>query len=292
MTVSDDRSPAAPQLARALHGVIEPLHSIVYFADEVADALGALGLEGRAQRYFAGRAAPLGPVGGEVVAALFYNFNPALVTDVLPGVWDTAPPQRVLAARAAAVEELYEAAEAPAGDLEEATALARRAAGAADLTGRGLAAANAALETPGTPFAALWQALTVLREHRGDGHVALLTARDVPPVEALVLFAAWQDLVSRGFLQRSRLWDDDAWEAAERRLAGAGWLDGQGGLTEAGRERRDGLEQRTDELAAGPWRALGAADALRLFDLLRPLLVALNDAEAFPRRVDVPDRPD
>lgn len=284
--------PTPAQLARSLHGLIEPLHSILYFAPEAVAEYEALGLEGRAQCYVAGRSAPLGPVGPAVVTAVFFNFNPALVETAVPAAWEAAAPEDVLAARFRAVEAVYERVDAPRGDLAEATDLARQAAASAGVAGRALASANAAVPAPGMPFADLWQALTVLREHRGDGHVAVLTVEDVGPVEALAMYAAWQDLVSRRFLQRSRLWDDDAWTAAEQRLRDRDWYGADGELSEAGRGWRDSIERRTDELAAGPYRALDRDDSLRLFDLLRPLAAALNDAAAFPRQVILPERPD
>lgn len=273
-----------------MHGLIEPVHSILYFAPEATQAYEKLGLEPRGQGYVAGRAAPLGPVGPDTVTAVFFNFNPAMIAAALPAAWQTTTPAAVLAARAEAMQQLYTRVDAPTGDLAEATELARRAAQSASIEGRPLAAANRAVEPSGLPFADLWQALAVLREYRGDGHVALLTAEGIGAVEALVVYAGWQGTVSARFLRKSRMWDDDAWSSAEERLAARGlWQDGA--LTEQGQALRDQLENRTDELAANPWTALGADSVLRLFDLLRPLVEALNDGEAFPRPLRVPERP-
>jgi hypothetical protein len=280
-----------PALARALHGLIEPLHAIGYFAPESTEEYEALGLEPVAQGYVAGRAAALGPIGPEVARSVFYNFSPDLIALGVPGAWEIASPQQVLDARARAVERFYTRVGAPSETVAEATELARAAARQAEIHGRPLAAGNLAVEPPPTPFAALWQALTVLREHRGDGHISLLTAADVGPVEALVLYSSWQSSVSRGFLQRTRLWDEDAWDAAAGRLRGRGWLTGEGALTDAGAAWRDRLEADTDRLAAGPYAAIGQDATRRLFDLLRPLAEALRDAEAFPRPLTLPAPP-
>ncbi|HUG85739.1 MAG TPA: hypothetical protein VMM13_14335 [Euzebya sp.] len=277
-------------LARAMHGVIEPFHAIAYFAPEVADAFDALGLEPRGQGYVAGRAAPLGAIGPDVAAALFYNFNPALFAHVLPAAWGIASPAAILEARGQAMQAVYERVGAPTGRLAEATDLARLAVTACATHGRPLAAANRAVHAPGLPFADLWQALTVLREHRGDGHIALLTATDLGPVEALVLYSGWQSRVSRRFLQRTRLWDDAAWTAGVVSLERRG-LATEDGLTGEGLALRESLETDTDRLASGPWTALGEAASLRLFDLLMPLVTALNDAQAYPRPFNLPDRP-
>ena len=59
--------------------------------------------------------------------------------------------------------------------------------GELDFSGRVLASANATLPVPDSGFAALWQAATVLREHRGDGHFAALAAADIDGCEAVVL---------------------------------------------------------------------------------------------------------
>ncbi|MGI9016601.1 MAG: SCO6745 family protein [Euzebya sp.] len=282
--------PSAIQLARAMHGVIEPFHSILYFAKEAMDGYEGLGLEPRGQGYVAGRTAPLGAVGPAAAAAVFYNFNPALFDFALPAAWDTASPEQVLRVRAQAMEQLYQRTGAPTEGLAQATELARLAAAAANTAGRPLAAANKAVDPPGTPFADLWQAMAVLREHRGDGHVALLTTMEIEPVQALVLYAGWQNTVSRRFLQSTRLWDDAAWEAGMASLQ-ARDLIGEEGLTSTGRQLREQLELRTDELAAQPWQALGEQDTMQLFDLMLPIVQSLNDAGAYPRPVKVPSRP-
>jgi hypothetical protein len=242
----------------------------------------------------------MGPVGPDAAAAVFYNFNPALFAFALPGAWAIASPEQVLEARARAMEEVYRRVGAPTADLDEALDLAGRAAAGTDTAGRPLAAANKAVAPLGEPFADLWQALAVVREHRGDGHVALLTTEGVDPVEALILYSEWQSTVSRRFLQATRLWDDEAWAAGEERLRSRGLLAADGAtdegatsfaLTEEGRALREHLERRTDQLAAGPWAAIGEEASLRLFDLMHPILVALDDARAFPRALSLPDRP-
>ncbi len=282
--------PDTPALARAMHGIIEPFHAILYFAPEAVQGWERLGLEPRGQGYVAGRAAPLGAVGPQVAAAMFYNFNPAMFDAALPAAWELATPAKVLAARAQAIQDLYTRIDATTDHLAATTDLARRAAEATATEGRPLAAANKAVDLPGLPFADLWQALTVVREHRGDGHVALLTAEGLTPVEALVLYAGWQDTVSQRFLQKSRMWDDQAWGDGEESLRQRGLLDSTG-LTGDGRSLRDHLERRTDQLALPVWDEIGREESLALFDGLLPLVQALNTGQAFPRTVTIPDRP-
>lgn len=276
----------ATQLARAMHEVVEPTLAVAFFAPECTAAWEGLGLEPVAQGYVAGRAAPLGAVGPGPVAATFFNFNPALIDMAIPQAWDLASPAQLLGARAQAMQDCFERLEVPEDDVEEATELARRAMDGVFLGGRPLAAGNARVPASGLPLADLWQAVGTLREYRGDGHVAVLTTAGLSPVEAIVLFAGWQDRVSRRFLQRTRLWDDEAWDAALDRLAARGFAD-ENGLTSTGMAFRQDLEDRTDAAAAAPWENLGEGATRRLWDLLRPVAVAAS--AGFPRPVTIPE---
>lgn len=274
---------------RAVHTVTELVHAIAYLCPEVQGEFEALGLEPRGQGYVAGRAAPMGAVGPELAIATFYNFNPALHRYALPAAWDIASPDEVLAARARGMQAVYERVEAPTDGLDELTELALRAADGLDLSGRPLAAANAGVALPEQPFARAWQALTVLREFRGDGHIAALVVAELGPVDALALYAAWQSTVSDRFLKASRGWDPDVWAAAEGRLRDRGWMAADGTLTPEGVRERNAVEEMTDRLAAAPYEKLGRDDTERLFDLARPLAQALNDNGGYKRPAPMPD---
>ena len=73
-----------PVMARKMWRTLEPYHGLIYFAPEATAAYEALGVEGF-RGYFASRAAPMGPVPAEVVIATFFNFNPEVVRDAIPG---------------------------------------------------------------------------------------------------------------------------------------------------------------------------------------------------------------
>ncbi len=278
----------ASAYARSLHTVVEPLHNVLYLVQDARDAYAAAGLEPFNQGYIAARAAPLGAVGPGTTTAAFSNFHPSLHAAAVPSAWDIVPPEQMLELRAGIVEAIFERVGAPTDGVGEAQELASSSWSGVSMHGRPLASANACVPPPSTPFAGLWQSLAVLREYRGDGHLALLTTDDVHPVEAMVLYVAWQDLVSRRFLQRSRAWDDEAWNAATARVQERGWIDADGALTDEGRAWRDDLERRTDRLAAAPFANLGEGGSRRLFDLLAAVLASLTDAEIFPRRPDDP----
>jgi len=84
----------------------------------------------------------------------------------------------------------------------------------------------------------------------------LLATAEVDGCEANVLHAATQGVPPEIF-QATRDWSLDEWQAAVERLCARGLLDPAGNPTEAGRAMRQHIEDRTDELAAPPYGALG-----------------------------------
>ncbi|MFF4893274.1 SCO6745 family protein [Micromonospora chersina] len=262
---------------RKMWQLIEPVHALLYYAPELTEEAAALGLPTgeRWPGYFALRSAPLGAAGPNLVAATYYSFSPRMVAEYVPAVWATADPARVLAARLSGVDRALRTLlgdRVESAELAEAATLARRAVRAADLAGRPLAAANADLPWPDAPHLALWQATTILREHRGDGHLAALRTAGLDPAESLVSFAAVGAAPVEVFA--SRRWTIEEWNAARDRLAARGLVDGDGVATDAGRRLRDEVERRTDELAAAPWRALGPAVG-RFAQLVAPVTQAV-----------------
>ncbi|MGW7794185.1 SCO6745 family protein, partial [Streptomyces tricolor] len=217
----------ADGMARFLWERYEPVHDLVYFAPEAQRAAQRLGMRGFWMGYFALRAAPLGAVPPSVVTSCFYVFHPTRVARALPDAWTYATPADVVAARQEAVDEamtrLFGADTVGSAAFAQTADLAWETAAAADTTGRVLAAANQALERPDRPTARLWQALTTLREHRGDSHVAVLVALGIGPVEAMVLKAAAGE-TDAALLRESRKWPQEEWAAAEARLRADGRL--------------------------------------------------------------------
>jgi hypothetical protein len=278
--------------ARRLWALGEPFHALTYFADEARTAFGAAGLHGFWAGYFAGRAAPLGAVGPQVVTATFASFAPAFVARRVPDIWTATTPAAALAARLAGVDAAVQRALpgwAYSADAAEAATLARRAAEAVDVPGRPLAAANAALPWPEQPHLVLWQALTTLREHRGDGHLAALLQREAIGLPALVL-SATAGTTAAEWLQRARGWSPQEWAQAADALTERGWL-ADGELTAEGLAIRTAVEADTDRLALGPWAALGDVGCDRLAELLMPVRRAIVAAGDWPARnpIGVPD---
>ena len=268
--------------------LFEPVHTVTYFAAESRAAYEAAGLRGFWRGYFAGRAAPIGPVGAAPVIAAFFNFAPAMVARALPAVWELITPEAALQARSAgavtALRRLLDLGDGAEAGSSVAAAADLLAAAAADLewAGRPLGGPNASLPVPAEPLARLWHAATVLREHRGDGHVAALVAAGLDGREALVLRVAVDQAATRTTpggtaawgkeqLLPVRGWTGEEWDSAAAALAGRGLVDTAGVATEAGAATHRAVEQATDLAAERPWARLGELRTAELARLLQPI---------------------
>ncbi len=270
--------------ARRVWQFAEPIHAVTYFAPETRAATDALGLRGGWMSYFGCRAAPLGRVPAPVVVATFFNFHPVMVARAVPEVWKHATPEQLLDARLTAAGDVLERImgdEIYGPGLRRTAELAGRAADACDTVGRSLAAGNAAIRRSAVPHLALWQAVTTLREYRGDGHVATLLRHEIAPCEALVLQGATGRSPVDG-LQSGRGWSNPEWSAAAEALRARGWLTADGAISDDGRRARDEVETETDHLALAPFRALGNDSTGDLVAGLRPLAVWVMSAGAVP----------
>src|SRR5213083_2723780 len=189
-------------MARRMFELVEPIGVIPYSADEPNEAMFALGFTNYWDTYFAGRAAPLGLAAAEVVDALFYNFAPGEVARHIPKVWRTTTPEAAMAARQAGC---VKALRRILGDHVDAPAFARaaelltKAAISAPTEGRPMYAALLALPIPDEVVARLFHAASLLREHRGDGHIAALMVEGIGRLEAHVLLALAMDMAPDKF---------------------------------------------------------------------------------------------
>jgi hypothetical protein len=264
-----------------VHMTINLAHRLVYFVPEAGEEYANLGVKGQ-PGYFASRAAPMGAVPDEVVIATFYNFSPDAVTSAMPGVWEAASPESWQAARFRVVRRALERVGVDLSNEQilEARAIVDPVVDALDLAGKPLAAANAAVALPDDPLTALWQQVTVLREWRGDVHVALLVANEVGPCECLVLqvgsgrFPLW-------LAQATRKWNEAEWAVALINLAARGWVDSDGVMTPSGIEARERLESDTDRLCEAIWRPVGDQAAARFGELIAPIHDAMDAAGTY-----------
>jgi hypothetical protein len=285
-----DTLPVEPLTARRTLRTLEPLHGMIYFAPEASESYTRLGLEPEAG-YFASRAAAMGEVGADTVIATFFNFYPGLVRAAIPSAWEAASPSAVLDARLGAADTalrrmLGVTVDGP--EMARASELARRAAGRAAqrYEGRPLFAAHAGLPWPESPHLVLWHAQTLLREFRGDGHIAALVLNDLDPVEALGLHLATGELPER-FLRDTRGWPDPEWEAGVTRLEDRGLVvrvevsdthPASLALTDRGVTLRHEIEDLTDRSAVVAYEALGEGACAELRTLARPFSRAVVEA--------------
>lgn len=272
-----------PTLARRFWEAIEPIHAVAYFAPESAEAVRRAGLRGFWMGYFAGRVAPLGPVPPEVVAAMAYGFAPAMVARAIPDAWGFAAPGAVLDARMTGAAAALRASLDPTAvaDLTELSGLLWEAVAGCRFDGRPLAAAWSTAPRPADPVASAWLATTILREHRGDGHVLAAVGAGLRGLDATLTLVA-TGAITREVIQPSRGWSDEDWAQSLSGLRARGILDRDGRLTKVGGALRRDIEELTDRLAAAPVERLGPTGVERAIDLAAPISRHLVDAGVIP----------
>jgi hypothetical protein len=275
------------KIARQAKQSLELIHAMIYFAPEAAEGFTELGLEGTRMSYYASRSAPMGAVSAGVVAATFYNFNPDSVAKSIPRAWTIATPDAILATRLKAADA---ALRRMLGDdviasetVAEAAELAREATTACSPDGKPLYAGHADLEWPDEPHLKLWHAITLLREFRGDAHIAALQQAELSGIQALALHST----VAGGFTpeaaKKLREWSDEQWAQAFQQLRDRGLIDADHQITDGGRALREEIETVTDAMSMAPWSALGEAKTEVLIAGGGRLSKALAEAGAIPQ---------
>lgn len=265
-------------IARQMYDATEPIALVSFFSHEPNDAMAALGFDGYWSGYFAGRAAPLGMVPAEVVHAAFYTFTDDEVAPHIPKVWDTTSPEKAHAARE---QGCTAALRAILGDLARAPGLARagdllaKAAASVSVEGRIMFAGLRALPIPEEPVARLWFTANMLREHRGDGHIAALLSEQLNGTEAHTFTALDHGIYpAESFGRISHLPAAHLAELMDG-LRSRGLLDAGGRFTEAGRATKDRIEALTDRLAEPPYAALQPGELDELIEVLGPITARL-----------------
>ena len=261
-------------VARRLFELIEPISLVNFFSPEPNDAMAALGFRTYWDGYFAGRAAPLGRVPAEVVHAAFYNFGDGEAARHIPKVWETTTPE---AAHAAREQGCVAALRKILGDLVETPGLARaaellaRASTAAPTVGRVMYAGLRALPMPEEPVARLWHAANMLREHRGDGHIAALVSERIGGTEAHVLSALDMGIYPAESFGRIHHLPPARLTEVMAGLRDRGLVDASGRFTDAGRATKARVEEVTDALAEAPYEELDAGELDELIAVLEPI---------------------
>ena len=263
--------------------LVEPIGVIPYAADEPNEAMFALGFSNYWDTYFAGRAAALGVVPAEVVDALFYNFAPGEVARHIPKVWRTTTPEAAIAARQAGCTK---ALRSILGDLVDTPAFARatelltKAATSAPVEGRAMYAALRALPIPDDGVTRMFHAASLLREHRGDGHITALMSEGIGSLEAHALLALAMDMPAEKFGRIHHLPAAQIAAVVEG-MRDRGLIGADGWLSEPGRAVKERVEARTDDLAAKPYECLASSELDELTAALEPLAARLLAAQSF-----------
>ena len=284
--------------ARRIWDAVEPIAANVYFAPEVHSAFQGIGFDGSSGgangieypdgvAYFTSRGACLGPnVDGRLVASAFGVFKPEVVVAAVSEGWKRTDQPTILEARQrGSVDSLRRIiGDEPAG-LSWATDVLRRMAEAAPSEGRALFNGLLSLGIPADPMAAFWRVTDLVREHRGDSHIAAWIAADLDATEIGLLTDPWRGQPLRSWV-RSRAWSEDELESACERLRSRGLLDGDE-LTERGRTLREDIDVATDRMERRVVDALGD-DADRLFELMDGWGEAIVAAHGYPARVRWP----
>jgi hypothetical protein len=263
-------------VARKTWRTVEPLHGMIYFVPEAAEAYARLGITGRTG-YFASRAAPMGAATAELVVATFFNFNPDLVRAAIPLAWEITTPDAMVRARFEAVDgafhRLLGTDVVRSAAMTRAAELARSVAeeAARHIEGRPLCGGHAELPWPDQAHLVLWHAQSILREFRGDGHIALLVAHGLSGLDALVTHGASGE-APPALLRSSRAWSEAQWISAVSSLQERGWLSegAEPELSEWGAAQRQEIEDQTDVLAAAPYATIGEEGCAELRTLTRP----------------------
>ena len=270
-------------LAHRCHYALETIHVVGYFAPENVAAYEAIGLNG-ILAYFPARAAPMGAVTADVVTATFFNFSPALVTMAMAGVWDKLTPAQVLEARHTGIRQalvrILGETRCDEADVAELIDLLKTASSALPVQGRPLFAGHASLPWPDDAVLALWHGTSLMREHRGDGHIAVLVSNGLDPVEAIVLHGQHANVTK--FMKNTRGWSSEEWDAACDRLRSRGLLAEDGTLTADAVALKERMEEQTLDAHVAPYAALGLDGTRRLLDLVKPIRDAVRTGGGVP----------
>lgn len=278
-------------ISRVLAAALEPVTGQVYFSPEChanyeklgfapsrGEFNGVMAPDGPA--YFTSRGSVMGHVPGEVVAAAFAVFNPAVVIPSVTYGWTLTDAATICSARDdGAIAQLRRVlGDAPDG-ISRALELLQRAVEPLKPEGRPLYAGLRSLRVPDSTLGAVWRLGDMLREYRGDSHTAAWISAGFSACEIGVLSELYWGLPIKSY-SKSRGWTDAEYNDAIDRLERDELLK-DNALTNAGRLARDTVENATDIQCQPIVDALGD-DITELIAILRPWCAQIRDAKGYP----------
>jgi hypothetical protein len=277
--------------ARVLAATLEPVIGQVFFSPECHERYVGLGFAPSPAKfgkvampdgpaYFTSRGSMMGNVQPEVVAAAFGVFKPSVVVEGVRQGWAITDAATIFTARrAGAVDQMVRVLGAPDASVLRAAEILERAVDELPLPGRPLySGLRGWWDDPADPWTRLFHLGDMLRECRGDAHVAAWTGVGLDAIEIGLMTEAYMGLPLRTYI-RTRAWNDEELDGAAERLTMRGWLDGES-LTEAGRAAREHIETMTDvQMAPGVFAVGDDLDAL--CEILGPWGEAMRDAGGY-----------
>lgn len=278
-------------VSRSLAAALEPVTGQVYFSPEChanyerlgfapsrGEFNGVMAPDGPA--YFTSRGSVMGQVPGDVVAAAFAVFNPAVVVPAVTHGWSLTDAPTICAARDdGAIAQLVRVLDDSPGGAETARDLLRRAVEPLRPEGRPLFAGLRSLRTPDSLLGEMWRLGDMLREYRGDSHTAAWISAGFDACEIGIVSELYWGLPIKSY-SRSRGWTDSDYAVALDRLEGDGVV-ADGALTVLGRQKREEIEIATDRQMRPVVAALG--DSIDdLIAILRPWGAAVRAAKGYP----------
>jgi hypothetical protein len=258
---------------RVLRNVCEPIGANVYFAPEAQERYRALGLD-YMTGYFCSRSASMGVLAGMTVASAFGVFNPAIVSAAVEAGWAKTDRETLLRARyEGAVASLRRLIGEPdPKTLSRAIELLRRGLAVADHAGHPIYSGLLSLPWPDDPMGQLWRCCDMVREHRGDSHIAVWAKALVAPIE-IQLMSELQMGIPLKTYSATRGWTPQQMEDALDGMRAKGWMSGDV-FSPEGQGLRDRIEADTDAMETPIVEAIGA-DFDEVIDLLRPWASAI-----------------
>lgn len=238
--------------------------------------------------YFASRSVSLGTPDANVIQATFYHFSPELIARAIPDAWRLANIEDILSTRLQIAQQLLTSAQAiPSypgvkNQLSDLVQLAK----SLPRYGRVLYSSLVNLDWTASPEIMAFGAATLLREHRGDTHNAILLSHSISGIQSNILQIA-DGRVSFNLLDSSRGWNEEQWRVGISQLIERDILTKDSTIekphfSKVGRQLKWEIESATD-VNSDPWGDLEPKALHQFSELLGSISESVKTFIGFPR---------